>query len=308
MISRSLAAALAACLLAGGCSVKKMAVNMMGNALAAGGTTFTGDDDPDLVGDALPFALKLMESLLAESPKHEGLLLATASGFTQYSYAFIGQQADRTESENLEQSQALRARARRLYLRGHRYGLRALDSRYPGFAAALDSDPAPALARIRKRDVPLLYWTAASLGLAISDSRDQTDMIARLPLVEQMFQRAMQLDEKWGDGSIPEVLISVESARTGASDVEKQARMKQYYERALALSGGTRASLYVSYAESASVPAQRRAEFQSLLDKALAVDADKRPEDRLATLIAQRRARWLLGRADELFLEPAPAR
>src|ERR1039457_1736272 len=68
-----------------GCTVKRMAVNKLGNALASGGSTFSGDDDPDLVGAALPFSLKLMESLLAESPKHRGLLLASASGFVAYS-------------------------------------------------------------------------------------------------------------------------------------------------------------------------------------------------------------------------------
>ena len=33
-----------------GCTVKRMAVNKLGNALASGGSTFSGDDDPDLVG------------------------------------------------------------------------------------------------------------------------------------------------------------------------------------------------------------------------------------------------------------------
>ena len=42
------------------------------------------------------------------------------------------------------------------------YGMRALEVRYPGFGAALEGDPATALARFRKRDVPLLYWTAAA--------------------------------------------------------------------------------------------------------------------------------------------------
>ena len=42
-------AALALIVLAG-CSVKRIAVNKLGNALASGGSTFSGDDDPDLVG------------------------------------------------------------------------------------------------------------------------------------------------------------------------------------------------------------------------------------------------------------------
>jgi len=94
--ARSLLVGLLFCSLASGCSVKKMAVNKLGNALAAGGSTFASDDDPELVRAAVPFSLKLMESLLAESPKHKGLLFATASGFTQFAYAFVQQDADET--------------------------------------------------------------------------------------------------------------------------------------------------------------------------------------------------------------------
>lgn len=73
-----------------GCStINRIAINQVGNALAGGGTVFASDDDPDLIKAASPFSLKLMESLLAESPEHAGLLLATTSGFTQYAFAFV---------------------------------------------------------------------------------------------------------------------------------------------------------------------------------------------------------------------------
>jgi predicted anti-sigma-YlaC factor YlaD len=293
--------------LAPACSIKRIAVNKLGNALASGGTTFEGDEDPDLVGQALPFALKLMESLLAESPKHQGLLLAAASGFTEYAYAFVEQPADEAASDSLERSYALRARARKLYLRARGYGLRGLDARYPGFGAELERDAPRALARARKADVPLLYWTAAAHGLAISSSKDQPEMIAQLPVVEAMAARILELDASWGEGSVYEVLLSIESARQGVRPEEKQQKMRQYFEQALKRSGGKRASTLVSFAENACVPAQNRAEFKALLDKALALDADAHKEGRLANLVAQRRARWLAGRADDLFLEPAPA-
>lgn len=305
---RELAAIILIAAISGGCSIKRIAVNKLGNALASTGTTFEGDDDPDLVGDALPFALKLMESLLAESPRHAGLLLATASGFTGYSYAFVGQRADRAFTENVEESNALRGRSRRLYLRAHAYGMRALEVRYAGFGAALDNDPAGALARVRKRDVPLLYWTAAAHGLAISASKDDPEMIAQLPVVEAFIRRAMELDEGWNEGALPEFLINIEAARSGVKPAERQARIERYYEQALRLSGGRRASVFVSYAENSSIPAQNRSQFQELLERALRIDPDQHPEMRLANLIAQRRARWMLGRTDDLFLEgSAPA-
>ena len=65
-------------LLSAGCSIKRIAVNQVGNAPASGGSTFTSDDGPGLVEAAIPFGLKLYESLLAESPRHTGLLLAAA--------------------------------------------------------------------------------------------------------------------------------------------------------------------------------------------------------------------------------------
>ena len=77
-----------------GCSIRRYALHKLGDALSQSGTSFARDDDPDLIKDAAPFSLKLMESLLAETPQHTGLLLSAASGFTQYAYAFVQQDAD----------------------------------------------------------------------------------------------------------------------------------------------------------------------------------------------------------------------
>ena len=292
--------------LATGCSIKRLGVNQVGNALASGGSTFTSDDDPDLVAAAIPFGLKLYESLLAESPKHTGLLLAAAQGFTEYSYAFVDSRIDEAKEQSLDRANALRDRARRLYLRANRYGMRGLEARHRGFAAALDNDAATALQRVDKRDVPMLYWTAASRGLAISLSKNSPEMIAELPLVEMMVQRVAQLDEGFDNGAVPEFLITFEAARTGVTAEEQQKLMRQHFDRAIELSKGKSAGTYVSLAENACLPAQNAAEFKSMLEKALAVDPDADPDNRLATLVAQRRARWLLSHIDELFLEAAP--
>ena len=54
-----------------GCSLQKIAVNRLGDALAQGGSTFSSDNDPELVKAAAPFSLKLMQAgpyvTLAES-------------------------------------------------------------------------------------------------------------------------------------------------------------------------------------------------------------------------------------------------
>ncbi len=299
----ALFAALLAALTGTGCGVKKIAVNKIGDALASGGTTFMSDDDPELVRGAVPFSLKLMESLLAESPRHRGLLLAASSGFTAYAYAFVQQEADEMEDRDLASADLLRARARRLYLRARDYGLRGLDVRHPGFAKNLRDNPKATVRRITlAKEVPLLYWAAASWGAAISVSKDNPELIADQPIVEALVDRALALDEGFERGAIHGFLISYEPSRPGAKG-DPLARSREHFERARALSRGELASTYVALAETVSVQKQDRREFESLLNRALAIDVNARPESRLVNLVMQRRARWLLSRTDKLFAE-----
>ena len=293
-------------LLLAGCSIKRIAVNKLGNMLASSGTTFESDEDPELVAAAIPFGLKLYEGLLEESPKHAGLLLAAASGFTEYSYAFVDLKAEEAQEQSVDKGNELRERARKLYMRAHGYGMRGLESRYPGFGAALDNDAVTALKRVRKTEVPLLYWTAASLGLAISTSKGSPEMIGQLPLVEMIVNRIVELDESFDNGAVPEFLITLEAARSGVKLEDQLAAMRKHFDRAIEISKGKRAGTYVSFAENADEPAQNAAEFKSMLEKALAIDVDADPATRLANVIAQRRARWLLAHQSDLFLEAPP--
>jgi len=285
-----------------GCSVKKFAIRKLGDALSEAGTTYASDDDPELIRGALPFSLKLIESLLAQAPDHRGLLLSAASGFTQFSYAFVQEDADEAEDRDLDAAEALRHRARRLYLRARDYGLRGLEVGHPDFGMRLRMEPAAALETMEVEDVPFLYWTAASWGSLISLSKDDPDLLADLPLAEALIRRALDLEEGYDDGALHEFLITFEGSRSDSMG-GSTARAREHFNRATELSRGLRASPLVSLAETVSVRNQDRAEFESLLRKALAVDPDARPEWRLANLVMQRRARRLLARADLLFAE-----
>jgi predicted anti-sigma-YlaC factor YlaD len=56
-----------------------------------------------------------------------------------------------------------------------------------------------------------------------------------------------------------------------------------------------------------SVQQQDLKGFESLLNRAMAINADAKPEWRLVNLVTQRRAKWLLTRTDQLFLRANPA-
>jgi hypothetical protein len=276
-------------------------VNQLGDAMASGASVYANDDDPELVREALPFGLKTMEGLLAESPR-ENLLVAAASGFTQYSYAFIQSEADFVEVSDVARAAALRERAAKLDRRALSYGLRALDVRHAGFAERLRRDPQRALADMDKKDVRALYWTAAAWGAAISAAKNDPELTADQSLVDALMRRARDLDDCFDLGAIHDFFIAYEGGRpaAGGGSVE---RARRSLEDALRCSKGHRAAPLVSFAETVSVANQDRAEFQRLLNEALAVDVNVEPDQRLANLMAQKRARWLLSRESELFLE-----
>jgi predicted anti-sigma-YlaC factor YlaD len=295
-----LGVALAGALLSG-CSLRKLAVRQLAGALAASGSTWSSDGDPALVGEALPFALKTHESLLAELPDDAALLLATCRGFASYAAGWVEAEAERLEGESFAAAQEGHGRALGLHLRARDYCLRALELRAPGSTAALRRRPESALGWAVAADVELLYWTAAAWGSAISLGLDQPELVADLPSVRALFARALALAPDWDRGAVHEAMIAVESVSEmlGGSP----ARAREHFERAVELSRGERASPFVAYARGVLVAQQDRRGFRATLEKALAVDVDAAPGDRLANLLAQERARRLLARADELFFE-----
>ena len=250
---------------------------MVGDALSSGDSVYESDEDIELVGDALPFGLKLTESLLTETPNHEGLLLTACRGFVLYSYAYVDYPAELTLDEDFDRGRAMRDRARRLYERALRYCLRGLDRHYEGFAAELVATPERAVSRFEPRradrDLPLIYWTAAALGLGISVSPGSAAMLARLPEVEALLERALGLDESWNNGALHEFKVTFAGAVPGETDYEE---IQSHYDRALLLTGGQSAGLHVAYAEAVSVPTQNGPEFREMMEKALAVDPRRR--------------------------------
>lgn len=282
-----------------GCSlVSRKATIIVADTLSAGGDTFSSDEDPELVRDAVPFALKTYESLLVSLPKYVPLLRATCSGFTSYAYGFIGTDADVIRATDRASAKVLDERALKMFLRAHGYCMRALEERFTGVGAKLLVDPDNALVRARKDDAELLYWSAASWGLAMSLDPDKHAI--DFPAVRAMANRALALDERWWNGAIHELMITLDSQEILGGSVENA---RKHFDRAVELQHGDLPGPYISLAMGVSVPKQDRAEFEKLMKTALALDPEKDKSSRLLTILLQRRARALLDSADTLFLK-----
>ncbi|MDR1904297.1 MAG: TRAP transporter TatT component family protein [Treponema sp.] len=289
------------------CSINKLAVNAVSDALAGGGAgdVFTGDEDPELVGDAIPFAIKMYETLLAQNPRHEGLILTTGSLFIMYANAFVQGPAEMLDAADYQKKVNGLARARKLYLRGADILYKGLDIKYSGFIGAYQRGELDTLlAKIKQEDVPFLYWCVAGVLSAYSlDPFSSIDLGNRIrDELYPMMLRAYELDPDFNKGALDDffVLFYASVPETMGGD---KSRVNFHFERAVEKSQGMSAGPYVSYAQAAAVPAQDYNAFKEKLEQALAIDIDADPGNRLVNILAQRKARFLLDNAVDYFIE-----
>ncbi|MDR0502695.1 MAG: TRAP transporter TatT component family protein [Treponema sp.] len=292
------------CLLLPACSINKMAMKAVSDALTGDGSSdvFTGDSDPQLVGDAIPFAIKMYESLLASNPEHQGLINMTGSMFVMYANAFVQGPAERLPSSMYIERENAKERARKLYLRGLELLYRGLELKYPGFNGAFAKGSLPQLlGKMKKADVPALYWSAAAGLSAYSLNPFDMDLGVRIPEFHALVERAYALDPDFNTSALDEFFFLFYASVPAGMGGDKQ-KAETYYKRALEKTKGLSAGPYVAYAQTISIPAQDYDKFRELLETALSVDPDKDPANRLVNVIARQKARYLLDSASLYFV------
>jgi predicted anti-sigma-YlaC factor YlaD len=287
------------------CSIKKLAMNQVANALTgnASSTVFTGDNDPELVGDALPFAIKMYESLMNANPRHQGLCLRTGSLYIMYANAFLQTPATMLLDAEYKKQEFAYKRAKNLYLRGRDIILAFLENKYPGLHSDLQKrNYRKAMERTTPKDAPMLYWAGAGwLGAYAIDPFDM-DLGVTMAGAATLMERVLELDPNFSAGAIHEFYIlyygSLPDYMGGSI-----AKAREHFDQAIAAAKGKSSTPYLSLATTVSVKEQNTSEFKVLLNKVLSIDPDTVPENRLVNILNQRKARWLLEHADDFFLE-----
>jgi hypothetical protein len=265
-----------------------MAIRTMGGIMDFGLETFNEESDLKLAESALGSNLKLVEALIKGDPENKKLLVMASQGFNAFSLAFA-------EDDSVE-------RARVFYLRARNYGMRVL-MQNAAFRDALDKDVATfqfALMTFSKDDVPALFWTAFGWGSYINITRSDISALADLPKVLAMMECVRQLDSTYYYGGPYLFLGSIEGSMPKAMG-GKPERAKEYFDRALDLTGGKFLLTYVYYAKTYAVQIQDQGLFETLLKKVDDASADILPEARLSNAIAKKKANLLREHMNELF-------
>lgn len=282
-----------------GCSPKRLLLKQFDGVFDSIEYVYLTDDDPQLVKEAFPFNLKIIEILLDQDPDNREMLLTALSSFTMYSYGFLMEDAERLSLEDYKAGKELYDRANKLFKRALQYGLRGMELEYPEFAIWLEQreiDKNPFV----EEDITYLYWFSAALGGLISSSHGNPIYVVDLPKVGWLLEKSMELDGAWNNGALYSAMISFTMSRPDAVENREQVA-RNYFDKAVKASSGKDCSVFVRFAESVCIKNQNKYEFIEKLNYVLNFNIESVKELRLTNTMAQSRAKWLMERIDELF-------
>ncbi|RMG64307.1 MAG: hypothetical protein D6715_09915 [Calditrichaeota bacterium] len=274
--------------LSSGCSLQRLALRTTTGLMVHGVDAIYRETDLEIARMAIASNLKLLEGFLDADPKNPRLLGLLTQGFASYSLAFLEDVAPE--------------RASALYLRARDYGFRWLQTT-PAFKDGIpDQQQAfeARLKRVRKKDLPALFWTAFAWGGWVNLNRDLPRAVFELNLVKAMMQRVLELDEGFFFGSAHLFFGSILGSipRMLGGDPEKA---REHFERALQLSQGKFLVAYVYSARYYAATTLNETLFDQYLNKVLEAPVDILPGYQLMTVVAKEKARRLMARKSELF-------
>ena len=288
-------------LLINSCSIRSVAVQQMGELVAFGVPAFEKDEDLTLLRDALPANIKLLEAMLESDLENQQLLTLLAQMYASYTFGFL--EAD-LETPGLGDKPALKERINRLYLRGIRYGERALQASSSncekGLKVIIELDPC--LQAMSKTDVPSLFWYGFNIAAYLNRNLNSMAALAQAPKVEKVMDRVLALDETYNFGSAHLFLMVFYGARPPmmGGNFEKA---DDHYQALKKLNGEDFLLADVFRARYIMVQKQEQEAFEKTLKAVLSKnpDTEKAPRMALYNSLAKTRAKLYLNSVEELF-------
>ena len=285
-----------------GCSMRTIVVNQTADVFKGAMPAFEKDWDYDLVELALPGNIKMIEAFLEAGPGNRDLLFLSAQAYTAYGLIFLEDHMERAEEDSPEANRYA-MRAKESHLRGHRYGLRLLDTRQSRFSKAFEKGGEAldqALAKCDADDVPALFWAGMPLAAAINVDREDVSLIASVAKAKAIIERVAKLNEGYYNAGALMILGSLKGSMSRDLGGDHKGS-REMFERALKLTKRRFLLVQVMYAKTLAVQTQDKALFKKLLDEVLKADLSIYPRQKLANVAAKRRARRLLKQMDDLF-------
>jgi hypothetical protein len=271
-----------------GCSTSRMTVNMMTPVLQNTVDVALRSEDTQLVRDALPTSLLLLEGMIETNPKNRDIAVLASMLYFAYGFAFV-------EEEDP-------ARASELYDRGRELGWQALDR--PETAAAIRegsfAEVEAALEELRERDAEALLWVCGNWGMWIELNLGRPAAVADFARLMPLVERVAELDDTlfWG---MPRILLGAMHASRPVMLGGDPERARKEFDRAFEVSSRNLLLAQVFFAKTYCVQTFDQDAFESSLREVLEAPAGQLPDGELLNQIARLQADVLLERSEEIF-------
>jgi len=309
-IFRMMVVFLAAAVLAG-CSMRQVALNEMAGLLNQGMVALENDDDLEMLEQAFPANIKLIEALLASAPENPELLVLLSRLYGSYGFAFLETRleieffgAPDTIPRYLREADIdpaeVKNRASRYYARGEAYAMRALALRHPDSDALLKSvDGREAFfRRMQEADVPALFWWGFNLGARVNQNRSSVALIAKAYLAERAMKRVIELMPAYQNAGAHLFLMAYYGARPPMMGGNLEAA-EAHYREVNRINGDAYRMGHVMFCRYILTKRQDRAGYQRLLTRVS--DEPLADAYRLYNALSVLRARIYLGAVDDFF-------
>jgi len=236
--------------------------------------------DINLVCEGAPAYLLMLDSMLANSPDNEDLLLTATQSFSAYGGALAVCGGSREKIEAITD-------------KAHLYGKKLLSHYLPLDTSQNSELFDHKLAKLDKNDIEEVFWATFGWITWVRNQKGSPGSIADLVIIEKIMARLLKIDESFQNGSIHLFFGGYYAAKPallgGRMDLSKI-----HFEKALALGHRKLLLTQVTYAESYARMTMDKELHDNLLKEVLALPLADAPESVLVNQIAKNRAQKLL--------------
>lgn len=292
-----------------GCDIGKITVNTTSKVLERGQPSLQMEGDYEMARQAIPGALKTVESFWIVDPDNARLTKILTEGYCQYGTGFVEDDWEAAKfKKDLDQIDYNNTRATHIFTRCLNYALKTLGSRWQKEIFADDQNVVTKLIKDtgKGKRFPLLF-AATALGSVINHNLTRIEMIAYLPTVEAMLNRVVEIDTKDGAPSnkshaaLPYVALGMIYTARGKSLGGDPDKGKAMFEQALKITDNKFLLARTLMAYRVGLANNDRKFFHEQLKIVLETSPSVWPEQRLANEVAHRRARRYLSHEKDLF-------
>jgi hypothetical protein len=292
-----------------GCDIGKITVNTTSKVLERGQPSLQMEGDYEMARQAIPGALKTVESFWIVDPDNPRLTKILTEGYCQYGTGFVEDDWEAAKfKKDLEQTEYHNGRASHIFTRCLNFALKTLGGRWQKEIFADDQAVVTKLIADtgKSKRFPLLF-AATALGSLINHNLTRIEMIAYLPTVEAMLNRVVAIDTKDGapknkaHAALPYVALGMIYTARGKSLGGDPDKGRAMFEQALKVSDNKFLLARTFMAYRVGLANNDRKFFHEQLKIVLETPPSVWPEQRLANEVAHRRARRYLANEKNLF-------